>query len=213
VADLASLAMGNAARFAHLEEAFLQTVEVLANALDSSDETTSGHAREVADIAAAVGRALGMGEEDLRTVELAGMFHDIGKAGVGTDIVNKPGPLSDKEMREMQRHPEIGASILAPVEFLRPVLPIIHAGHERWDGRGYPDGLSGEDIPLAARVLFVCDAYHAMTSDRSYRKALSEDEALRRLQEAAGTQFDPNVIRVFVEAHRDGQIPRRTPVG
>jgi diguanylate cyclase (GGDEF)-like protein len=213
VADLASLAMGNAARFAHLEEAFLQTVEVLANALEAKDETTGGHAREVADLAAAVGRELGMGEDDLRTVELAGMFHDIGKAGVGEGIATKPGPLSDTEMREMQRHPEIGASILEPVEFLQPVLPVIRAGHERWDGRGYPDGLAGEDIPLAARVLFVCDAYHAMTSDRSYRKALTEDEAVRRLQEASGTQFDPNVIRVFVEAHREGRIPRPSRVG
>ena len=106
----------------------------------------------------------------------------------------------------MQRHPEIGERILAPVEFLQPVLPIIRAGHERWDGRGYPDGLAGEDIPLAARIIFVCDAFHAMTSDRSYRRALPEEEALRRLQEAAGTQFDPMVVRTFVEAFAAGKV-------
>jgi diguanylate cyclase (GGDEF)-like protein len=206
VADLASLAMGNAARFADLEHAFLQTVEVLANALEAKDEYTSGHAREVAEIAVTIGREFGMGDDDLRMLELAGMFHDIGKIGVGTEIINKPGPLSPEEMLEMQRHPEIGAQILAPVEFLQPVLPIIHSGHERWDGRGYPDGLSGEGIPLGARIIFVCDAYHAMTSDRSYRKALPEDEAIRRLEEAAGSQFDPNIVRIFVDAHRRGLI-------
>ncbi len=206
VADLASLAMGNAARFADLEHAFLQTVEVLANALEAKDEHTSGQARQVAEVAVAVGRELGMDEDELRMVELAALFHDIGKIGVGTDIINKPGPLTEAELHEMQRHPQIGERILAPVEFLQPVLPIIRAGHERWDGRGYPDGLAGEDIPLGARVIFVCDAFHAMTSDRSYRRALPEEEALRRLQEAAGTQFDPNVVRMFVEAHAGGRI-------
>jgi diguanylate cyclase (GGDEF)-like protein len=208
VADLASLAMGNAARFADLEQAFLQTVEVLANALEAKDEYTSGHAREVAEIAVTIGSEIGMGGDELRMLELAGMFHDIGKIGVGTEIINKPGPLSDEEMVEMQRHPEIGARILAPVEFLQPVLPIIRSGHERWDGGGYPDGLFGEDIPLGARIIFVCDAYHAMTSDRSYRKALPEEEAIRRLQEAAGTQFDPTVVKVFVEAHAQGLFHR-----
>jgi diguanylate cyclase (GGDEF)-like protein len=211
VADLGSLAMGNAARFADLEHAFLQTVEVLANALEAKDEYTSGHAREVAEIAVTVGREMGVAQDDLRMLELAGMFHDIGKIGVGTEIINKPGPLTDDEMLEMQQHPEIGERILAPVEFLQPVLPIIRSGHERWDGQGYPDGMAGEDIPLGARIIFVCDAYHAMTSDRSYRKALSDDEAIRRLEEASGTQFDPTVVRVFVEAHRRGLIPHESP--
>jgi len=206
VSDLASLAMGNASRFSDLEHAFLQTVEVLANALEAKDEYTSGHARQVAEVAVTLGRDLGMSGEELRTLELAGMFHDIGKIGVGTEIINKPGPLNERELAEMQRHSEIGEQILAPVEFLRPVLPIVRAGHERWDGRGYPDGLSGEDIPLAARIIFVCDAFHAMTSDRSYRKALPVDEALRRLQEAAGTQFDPNVVRMFLDSVRDGRV-------
>ncbi|HEY7281115.1 MAG TPA: HD domain-containing phosphohydrolase [Actinomycetota bacterium] len=213
VADLASLAMGNAARFADLEQAFLQTVEVLANALEASDEATSGHTRDVAEVATVVGRELGMDDEDLRMLELAALFHDIGKIGVGAGIVNKPGPLTEAELHEIQKHPEIGERILAPVEFLQPVLPVIRAGHERWDGRGYPDGLAGEDIPLGARIIFVCDAFHAMTSDRSYRRALPEEEALRRLQEAAGTQFDPNVVQVFVELHAKGRVRRPTVAG
>jgi len=213
VADMASLAMGNAARFADLEHAFLQTVEVLANALEAKDEYTSGHAREVAEIAVAIGREVGLGADDLRMLELAAMFHDIGKIGVGTDIIDKPGPLTPAEMTEMQKHSAIGERILAPVEFLQPVLPIIRAGHERWDGRGYPDALAGEDIPLGARIIFVCDAYHAMTSDRSYRKALPEEEALRRLREAAGSQFDPAVVRVFTEAYEGGRIRPHSHAG
>jgi len=204
VADIASLALGNATRFADLEQAFLQTVEVLANALEAKDEYTHGHAREVAELAVHVGRRLGMGDEELRTLELAGMFHDIGKIGVSSDIINKPSLLTDDEMLEMQRHPEIGEQILAPVEFLQPVRPIVRSCHERWDGLGYPDGLMGEQIPLAARIIFVCDAYHAMTSDRSYRMALPEDEAVGRLRDAAGTQFDSRVVEVFLELHGEG---------
>ncbi len=204
VADIASLALGNATRFADLEQAFLQTVEVLANALEAKDEYTHGHAREVAELAMHVGRAVGMGEEELRILELAGMFHDIGKMGVSSDIINKPSALTDEEMAAMQRHPEIGEQILAPVEFLQPVRPIVRSCHERWDGRGYPDALAGEAIPLAARIIFVCDAYHAMTSDRSYRKALPEVEAVRRLRDAAGTQFDPTVVDTFLKLHAVG---------
>jgi HD-GYP domain-containing protein (c-di-GMP phosphodiesterase class II) len=206
VADLASLAMGNAHRFADLERAFMQTVEVLANALEAKDEYTSGHARVVAEMAVAVGSRMAMSPDDLRNLELAALFHDIGKIGVGTEVINKPGPLDDDEWEQMRRHPDIGAQILAPVEFLRPVSPMVEASHERWDGEGYPKGLAGEDIPLGARIIAVCDAWHAMTSDRSYRRALPEAEALRRLHEAAGTQFDPIVVRVFVDLHAAGEI-------
>ncbi|MDP9343314.1 MAG: GAF domain-containing protein [Actinomycetota bacterium] len=204
VADIASLALGNATRFADLEHAFLQTVEVLANALEAKDEYTHGHAREVAELALHVGEDMGMTDEELRTLELAGIFHDIGKIGVSSDIINKPSALTEEEMAVMQRHPEIGEQILAPVEFLQPVRPVVRSCHERWDGMGYPDALAGEDIPLAARIIFVCDAYHAMTSDRSYRKALPEEEALRRLRDAAGAQFDPNVVQVFLRLHAGG---------
>ena len=211
VADLASLAMGNATRFADLERAYLQTIEVLANALEAKDEYTSGHAREVAEFSITVGREMGLQPDELRVLELAGIFHDIGKIGVASNIINKPAALDPDEMAEMQKHPEIGAQILAPVEFLQPVRPIVRAGHERWDGKGYPDGLAGEDIPLGARIIFVCDAYHAMTSDRAYRKALPEEEALRRLAEAAGTQFDPGVVDAFMRVHERGEIRHPHP--
>ena len=207
VADLTSLAMGNADRYADLERAFLQTVEVLANALEAKDAYTSGHVRVVAEMATAVGTRMGLDAEELRILELAALFHDIGKIGVGTDIINKPGPLSAREMEEMRRHPFVGSSLLAPVEFLAPVRPLLEASHEWWDGRGYPRALAGHEIPLAARIVSVCDAYHAMTSDRSYRRALPEREAIRRLQECAGSQFDPAVVDVFCGLHRRGAIP------
>ena len=208
VADLTSLAMGNADRYADLERAFLQTVEVLANALEAKDAYTSGHARVVAEMATAVGTRMGLDADELRILELAALFHDIGKIGVGSDILNKPGPLSAREMEEMRRHPFVGSTILAPVEFLAPVRPLLEASHEWWDGRGYPRALAGDEIPLGARIVSVCDAYHAMTSDRSYRRALPQRDAIRRLLDSAGSQFDPVVVDVFCDLHRRGAIPR-----
>jgi diguanylate cyclase (GGDEF)-like protein len=206
VADLASLALGNAQRFTDLESAFMETIEVLANALEAKDEYTSGHARMVAEMAMSVGAEMGIAGEELHTLELAGLFHDIGKIGVPSEIITKPAPLTEEEMEQMMKHPEIGERILAPVAFLQALRPIIAACHERWDGQGYPNGMAGEQVPLGARIVFVCDAFHAMTSDRPYRAALPDEEAVRRLLEAAGTQFDPEVVRVFVDLHGRGLI-------
>jgi diguanylate cyclase (GGDEF)-like protein len=207
VADLASLALGNANRFADMEKAFMETVEVLANALEAKDSYTSGHAKQVAQMAVTIGAEMGMDDEEQRQLELAGVFHDIGKIGVATNIINKPGALDDAEWDEIRKHPDIGDQIMAPVEFLQPIRPLIKSSHERWDGDGYPDGLKGEEIPLGARIVAVCDAWHAMTSDRSYRKALPEKEALRRLKEASGSQFDPSSVQAFLAAHAKGLIP------
>jgi HD-GYP domain-containing protein (c-di-GMP phosphodiesterase class II) len=157
-------------------------------------------------MAMSVGAEMGMAGEELHTLELAGLFHDIGKIGVPSEIIRKDGPLTAEERRIMNMHPEIGEQILAPVPFLQPIRPIIRACHERWDGKGYPDGLKGEGIPLEARIVFVCDAYHAMTTDRPYRDALPEGEAIRRLKLSSGTQFDPSVIGAFVALHRAGRI-------
>ncbi|MDP9296847.1 MAG: GAF domain-containing protein [Actinomycetota bacterium] len=201
VADLASLALGNAQRFVDLEIAFMETIEVLANALEAKDEYTHGHARMVAEMAMSVGAEMGIRGEELHTLELAGLFHDIGKIGVPSEIITKTAPLTDDEMELMKRHPEIGERIIAPVAFLQALRPIIAACHERWDGHGYPTGMAGEAVPLCARIIFVCDAFHAMTSDRPYRAAMPQEEAVRRLLEAAGTQFDPEVVRVFVDLH------------
>jgi diguanylate cyclase (GGDEF)-like protein len=206
IADIAALAIGNARRYDELERAYVATVESLANALEAKDEYTGDHARALAELALAVGDELELPDGELKTLELAALFHDIGKIGVASEIIRKPGPLTDPEMNEVKRHPEIGEQILAPVPFLQPIRPIVRACHERWDGKGYPDGLSGESIPLAARIIFVCDAYHAMATTRPYREALPEPEALRRLQHSAGTQFDPGVVEAFVRLHETGRL-------
>jgi diguanylate cyclase (GGDEF)-like protein len=207
IADITSLALGNARRFDELERAYLSTVEALANALEAQDEYTGDHARALAEMALAVGYELALDPDRLKILELAALFHDIGKIGVPSEIIRKPGPLTAAELREMKRHPEIGEQILAPVPFLHPILSIVRACHERWDGKGYPDGIAGENIPLESRIVFVCDAFHAMTSDRPYRAALPETEAVRRLKLSAGTQFDPDIVAAFIRVLKDDRIP------
>ena len=206
IADITSLALGNAGRFDELEKAYVSTVEALASALEAQDEYTSDHARALAELALSVGAELGFEGDALKTLELAALFHDIGKIGIPSEIIRKAGPLTASERRTMDLHPAIGEEILAPVPFLQPIRPIVRACHERWDGHGYPDGLAGESIPLEARIVFVCDAFHAMTSDRPYRAALPDKEAIRRLKLASGTQFDPAIVETFVRLHEAGGI-------
>jgi len=206
IADIASLALGNARRFDELERAYVSTVEALANALEAQDAYTEAHCRALAKLAVTVGAEMGMDGERLKHLELGAVFHDIGKIGVPSEIIRKPGPLTDAERRLMEQHTAIGAQILEPVPFLQKVIPIVRSSHERWDGLGYPDGVGGEDIPLESRIVFVCDAFHAMTTDRPYRQALPEEEAIRRLGQAAGTQFDPLVVATFTRLHRAGRI-------
>jgi putative nucleotidyltransferase with HDIG domain len=198
VAHQVKLAVTNASSFESLERTFLSTVEALANALEANDEYTSSHARWITDMALHVGRELGLDPKALKRLELGALFHDIGKIGVPEAILSKPGPLSDEEWKVVRLHPELGARILAPIERLEQVCEIVRHCHESWDGSGYPNGLAGEEIPIESRVILVCDAYHAMTTDRPYRKRLSVEEACRRLREAAGTQFDPKVVEVFL---------------
>jgi HD-GYP domain-containing protein (c-di-GMP phosphodiesterase class II) len=196
IASQAKLAIANAGSFATLERTFLSTVEALANALEAMDEDTSSHARWICDMALRVAEALGLGPDQLKRVELGALFHDIGKIGVPGSILTKPGPLTDNERSVIEQHPELGERILAPIEQLENVRPIVRACHERWDGKGYPDHLQGRQIPLEARIIFACDAFHAMTTDRPYRRALPVEEARRRLAEGAGSQFDPEVVDV-----------------
>ncbi len=196
VASQAKLAITNASGFESLERTFVSTVEALANALESNDEYTSSHARWIRDLAVKIGTELELDAATLKRLELAALFHDIGKIGVPTAILSKPGPLTPEERSFVERHPELGEKILAPIEQLAAVRPIVRACHERWDGAGYPDGLAGEEIPLEARIIFACDALHAMTTDRPYRSALTITDALGRLAEAAGSQFDPAVVDV-----------------
>src|SRR5262249_4002977 len=146
-----------------------------------------------------VGRALGMDENELRDLRFGAVFHDIGKIAIPEAILHKQGPLTPAERATIEQHTLIGEQILAPVEFLATVRRLVRHEHERWDGTGYPDGLKAEEIPLGSRIILACDALHAMTSDRPYRKAMTCEEAIAELRRNAGTQFDPRVIEALLE--------------
>jgi HD-GYP domain-containing protein (c-di-GMP phosphodiesterase class II) len=196
LAQQAKLAIANASSYEGLERTLVSTVEALANALEANDEYTSTHARWITDLSLRVGRELGLDERALKHLELGALLHDIGKIGIPSDVLAKPGRLTAAERKIVETHPELGERIISPIDRLQVVRPIVRHCHERWDGLGYPDGVAGEDIPLESRIIFVCDAYHAMTTDRPYRRRLSHREAVRRLTEAAGSQFDPHVVEV-----------------
>ncbi len=196
IAHQSKLALTNAGSFDTLERTFLETVEALANALEANDEYTSSHARWITDLALKVGQELGLEGVSLKRLELGALFHDIGKIGIPETILSKPGPLTPEEREIVQTHPELGEKIIAPIDRLEEVRPIVRHCHERYDGAGYPDRLAADEIPIESRIILVCDAYHAMTTDRPYRKRLTAVEALRRLHDAAGTQFDPRVVDV-----------------
>jgi diguanylate cyclase (GGDEF)-like protein len=203
----AAVALERARSFESLEDTFVSTVEALANALEANDEYTSSHTRWITDMALKVGEKLGFDPPALKRLELGALFHDIGKIGIPTSILLKPGPLTEEERKIIEMHPELGERILEPIDRLAEVRTIVRSCHERWDGEGYPDGTSGEDIPVEARIVLVCDAFHAMTTDRPYRKRLGMDEAYRRLREGAGTQFDPAVVEVFLSLPCEAPVP------
>jgi diguanylate cyclase (GGDEF)-like protein len=192
------LALQNALGYERLERTFLSTVEALANALEASDANVSSHARWITDLALRVGAELDLEPRALKRLELGALFHDIGKIGIPAAILLKRGPLTQEEREVVETHPVLGERILAPIEQLAEVGQIVRCAHERFDGTGYPDRLAGDDIPVEARIILACDAYHAMTSDRPYRKSLGVEEARRRLREGAGSQFDPRVVEALL---------------
>jgi diguanylate cyclase (GGDEF)-like protein len=204
LAQQTKLALQSVASYASLERTFLATVEALANALEANDEHTSKHARWITDLALRVGHELGLEPRALKRLELGALFHDIGKIGIPSSLLLKPGPLTPEERAIVERHPVLGERILAPIEQLAEVRQIVRSCHERWDGAGYPDGLSGESIPIESRIVFACDAFHAMITDRPYRAALDEGEARRRLEEGSETQFDPAVVSALLRVLGDG---------
>jgi len=171
----------------------VSSVQALLTALGARDGYTAEHSNAVVGLALATGQRLNLSGAELADVETAAILHDIGKIGIRDDVLRKPGKLSEDEWVEMRRHPAIGAQIVASMPNLAHLEPVIRAEHERWDGTGYPDRLHGEQIPLASRIAFACDAYHAMTSDRPYREALSHEAALAELRRHVGTQFCPTV--------------------
>lgn len=182
-----------------LKNAQTDTVFVLSQTIEAKDPYTRGHCVRVREIAKAIAHELHFSPERQHLLELSAMLHDIGKIGIPGVILNKPGPLLGREMELIKHHPDIGADILANVDFFKPLVPIIRHHHERIDGMGYPAGLSGEAIPLESRIIAIGDVFDAMTTDRPYRKAIAQKETLRIMQKVAGTQLDANLIRIFMD--------------
>jgi PAS domain S-box-containing protein len=175
-------------------------LSALLAALDARDQYTGSHSQAVVELARDVAAELGLSQDAIESAGQVALLHDLGKVGVPDTVLQKPGPLSALEWELMRQHPAIGARIVAAIEPLSHLAPAIHAEHERWDGDGYPDGLAGEEIPIAARITLVCDAYHAMISDRPYRLALGRDHAFEELRRYSGTQFDPAVVAALLAA-------------
>ncbi|BDC48795.1 hypothetical protein F183_A11110 [Bryobacterales bacterium F-183] len=183
---------------ARLEEAYVDFMGAIAEALDARDAYTAGHSRRVADYGVCIARAIGLPEADVERIRLGGMLHDIGKIGVPDRILHKHERLTDEEFAAIKEHPAIGKRILERIGRFEPYLPAVELHHENHDGTGYPYGLRGDAIPLDARILHVADAYDAMTSDRPYRQRMPEDRVRRILRECAGTQFDPAIVDIFL---------------
>src|SRR5437899_2213746 len=187
-----------------MDRLYLSTVETLAMAIDAKDDVTHSHVRRVQNYAMALARALGVTDEvQLKAIEAAALLHDTGKLAIPEHILNKPGGLTPAEFERMKQHVDIGADILSLVDFPYPVVPIVRCHHENWDGSGYPRGVKGEDIPIGARILSVVDCFDALTSDRPYRKAMTEEAALGILRERSGKMYDPAVVDMFIKVFRD----------
>ena len=177
----------------------IEVVTSLAGAIDAKDEYTKGHSSSVSRYSEALARALNLPEKDVERIKLGALLHDIGKIGIPESVLKKPSKLTDEEWEIMKQHPVIGAEkVLMPNESLHDLIPIVKYHHEHWDGSGYPEKLKGEDIPLAARIVSVADAYHALISDRPYRKGMSNEKACEILKVGAGIQWDKNLVSVFV---------------
>ncbi|MBK8169369.1 MAG: response regulator [Sandaracinaceae bacterium] len=196
VANRAAAAIENAKLYEDLKATFRQTIRGLASAIDKMDRYTAGHSERVAAYAQILAIKLELSEEQVEIVRQSAMMHDIGKIGCVLNL-NKPGKLSQDDYEIFKKHPGYGKDILEPITFLHPLIPGVHLHHERWDGRGYPLGMTAQEIPLIARIISVADTYDAMTSDRAYRKALPHETALAEIRRCSGSQFDPEMADQF----------------
>ena len=197
--EQAAVAINNARLYHKIQDSYFEIVKALAQAIEAKDPYTHGHSERVMEYAVQIARKLSLPEEEIETLKYAAILHDIGKIGVRGIVLNNPDGLTDEEYNEIKKHPLTGESIIEPIELLQPIRPLIRHHHEWYNGRGYPDGLSGENIPLGARILTVADAYDAMKFDRPYRKALTEETVAWELRHGSGTQFEPKIVEIFLQ--------------
>ena len=204
-------ALQNSHLYSRLRGMNQDVIRSFAQAVEAKDYYTRGHSERVADYACRLARAVGLEKKEIERLHIAGMLHDIGKIGIPDHILNKPGALTDEEYEHMKRHSVMGREILGQVEAMKDVTPLIYHHHERMDGRGYPDGLVGDQIPFLARIICLADSYEAMTSNRAYRNSLPMEKVMSALEQGAGTQWDQDLTVAWmsiVERERPGYVPQ-----
>lgn len=196
-----------------LSELFYKTIKSIAYALDAKDKYTHGHSMRVTLYSLALAKALDLNEELLEEIETTGLLHDIGKIAIPEKILLKPGKLTDEEFEIIKKHPELGENLVGGISKLKMISNWLKYHHERYDGRGYPEGLAGEQIPISSRIIAIADTYDAMTSNRSYRPALSHEEAISEIQRCSGSQFDPNLAELFISISEEIDAIKSDPEG
>jgi len=206
LADQVAIALDNARLYEELEEMFFQTAESLADAIEKRDPYTGGHTQRVTSYSLAIARHLQLKPSERRYLKIAAILHDVGKIGIEDQILRKPEPLSPEEYDSIKRHTNMGAEILEHIRQLKDIIPGVKYHHEQMNGRGYPDGLKGEEMPMIAKIVAVADTYDAMTTDRPYRKSLLKEAAMEELRRCAGAQLDGQVVEAFVRAYELGEI-------
>jgi len=206
LADQAAIALDNSRLYRELEEMFFQTADSLADAIEQRDPYTGGHTQRVTLYSQAIGKYLQLKPSERKWLKVTSVLHDIGKIGIEDHILKKPERLSPQEFEMIKRHSEIGAKIVEHIRQLKEVIPGVKYHHEQVNGKGYPNGLRGEEIPILAKIVAVADTYDAMTTDRPYRKAIEKETAIEELKRCSGTQLDKEVVEAFIQAYQKGEI-------
>jgi HD-GYP domain-containing protein (c-di-GMP phosphodiesterase class II) len=216
VGNQCSIFLENATLYQDMQDLFMGVLHALTQSIDAKDAYTRGHSQRVAELSRALAQKIGLSDEQCERIYLSGLLHDVGKIGVPEAVLTKPGRLTDAEFDAIKRHPAIGAQILGNIKQLQDILPGVLYHHERWDGRGYPKQLAGDDIPLIGRIICVADSFDAMSSTRTYRPALPLETVLAEIKRCAGTQFDPALANVFVtldfEPYRKSVAEQTAPI-
>jgi HD-GYP domain-containing protein (c-di-GMP phosphodiesterase class II) len=206
LADQVAIALDNARLYQELEEMFFQTAESLADAIEKRDPYTGGHTKRVTLFSLATAKYLPLSPLEKKWLKIASVLHDIGKIGIEDQILRKPERLNPEEFNLIKRHSGMGAEIIEHIRQLREIVPGVKYHHEQINGRGYPEGLKGEDIPILAKIVAVADTYDAITTDRPYRKAMEKETAIKELKRCSGIQFDSKVVEAFIQAYQKGEI-------